>query len=68
VDRGADYSWSKAAEYERRAQEATDDSARGFLCLMRDNWVTAARDFESERAREDTPGGSQSRVARRPTT
>jgi hypothetical protein len=42
--------WSKAAEYERRAQEAADGSVRGFLCLMRDNWVTAAKDFESERA------------------
>jgi hypothetical protein len=56
VERGADYSWSKAAEYERRAQEATDGSVRGFLCLMRDNWVTAAKDFESERAARTRPG------------
>ena len=56
MERGADYSWSKAAEFERRAQEATDDSVRGFLCLMRDNWVTAAKDFESERAARTRPG------------
>ena len=56
MERGADYSWSKAAEYERRAQEAADGSVRGFLCLMRDNWVTAAKDFESERAARTRPG------------
>ena len=57
MERGADYSWSKAAEFERRAQEATDDdSVRGFLCLMRDNWMTAAKDFESERAASTHPG------------
>jgi hypothetical protein len=41
---------------ERRAQEATDGNVRGFLCLMRDNWVTAAKDFESERAARTRPG------------
>ena len=41
-----DYCRSKAAEYERRAKEATDKGIHTFLCRMRDNWVAAAKDFE----------------------
>jgi hypothetical protein len=67
MDRGADYCWTKAAEFRQRAEETTDDSVRMFLCLMRDNWMIAAKDFESG-ARGNTPGKSQSRVARRSTT
>jgi hypothetical protein len=48
VEIGPDYCWSKAAEYDRRVQEATDECMRDLLCLMRDNWVIAAKDFESE--------------------
>jgi hypothetical protein len=48
VEIGPDYCWSKAAEYDQRVQEATDECMRDLLCLMRDNWVIAAKDFESE--------------------
>jgi hypothetical protein len=41
-----DYCRSKAAEYERRAQEATDERIRTFLYRTRDNWVEVAKDFE----------------------
>jgi hypothetical protein len=44
-----DYCRRKAAEYERRAQEATDKDIRTFLCRTRDNWVEAAKDFERVR-------------------
>jgi hypothetical protein len=46
VNRGADYCWSKAAEYARRLQETSDEEERNFLCLMRDNWIIAANDFQ----------------------
>jgi hypothetical protein len=46
VNRGADYCWSKAAEYARRVQETSDEKERNFLCLMRDNWIIAANDFQ----------------------
>ena len=46
VNRGADYCWSKAAEYARRVQETSDEQERNFLCLMRDNWIIAANDFQ----------------------
>ena len=67
MERGADYSWSKAAEYERRAQEATDGSVRGFLCLMRDNWVTAAKALRASGRRGRVREKSKSRSARPPT-
>jgi hypothetical protein len=46
MERETDYCRRKAAEYERRAQEAADKDIRTFLCRMRDNWVEAAKDFE----------------------
>ena len=49
MHRGADYCRSKAVEYERRAQEATDEGIRRFFYLMRDNWMIAAEGLEIER-------------------
>jgi hypothetical protein len=46
MERQTDYCRTKAAEYERRAQETTDERIRTFLCRARDNWVEAAKDFE----------------------
>jgi hypothetical protein len=37
-----DFCWSKAAEFTRRAEEATDQEVREFLYRIRDNWVRAA--------------------------
>jgi len=45
VDRGADYCWSKAADYARLALATSDEDERSFFCLMRDNWIIAANDF-----------------------
>jgi hypothetical protein len=52
----ADYCRSKAAEYERRAQEATDESTRRILYWMRDNWMIAAEGLEIKRGK-DKPSG-----------
>jgi hypothetical protein len=49
VDRGADYCWNKAAEFKRRAEEATDECIRVFLSFMSENWTIAAADFENAR-------------------
>jgi hypothetical protein len=46
MERETDYCRRKAAEYERRAQEAADKDIRTFLRRMRDNWVEAAKDFD----------------------
>jgi hypothetical protein len=51
MHRGADYCRSKAVEYERRAQEATDEIIRRFLYWMRDNWMIAAEVLRSRGAR-----------------
>ena len=42
----ANFCRSKVAEYTRRAEETSDKQVRKFLYLMRDNWVSAARDHE----------------------
>jgi hypothetical protein len=52
MHRGADYCRSKAVEYERRAQEATDETIRRFFCLMRDNWMIAAEGLEIKRGND----------------
>jgi len=52
MHRGTDYCRSKAAEYERRAQEATDESTRRFLYSMRDNWMIAAKGLEIKRGND----------------
>lgn len=63
MDRTTSYCRSKAAEYERRALEATDERIRTFLYRMRDNWEIAIKDFERiERTRRGPPevGGARS--------
>jgi hypothetical protein len=54
MNRGADYCRSKALEYERRAEEATDEAIRRFFLLMRDNWKLAAKGLEIERGKDKT--------------
>jgi hypothetical protein len=46
MDRGADYCWSKAAEFKQWAEEATDECTRAFLSMMSENWTIAASGFE----------------------
>jgi hypothetical protein len=47
VHRTADHYRKKAAEYEREAEEATDESMRAFFSMMRDQWLIVAEAFES---------------------
>jgi len=54
VDRTADHSRKKAAEYERQAESATDETMRAYLCMMRDQWLIVAKAFESTDKNEST--------------
>ena len=44
----------KAAEYERQAESATDETMRAYLCMMRDQWLIVAEAFESTDKNEST--------------
>ena len=52
--RTADHSRKKAAEYERQAESATDETMRAYLCMMRDQWRIVAEAFESTDKNEST--------------
>jgi hypothetical protein len=54
VARTADHSRKKAAEYERQAESATDETMRAYLCMMRDQWRIVAEAFESTDKNEST--------------
>jgi hypothetical protein len=54
VDRTADNYRKKAAEYERKAESAIDETTRAYLCMMRDQWLIVAEAFESTDKNEST--------------
>jgi hypothetical protein len=54
LDRNADYCRRKAAECEREAGSATDETMRAYLCMMRDQWLIVAEAFESTDKNEST--------------
>jgi hypothetical protein len=63
VDRTAGHYRKKAAEYARKAESATDETMRVYLCMMRDQWLIVAEAFEStdkksarSAARKSRPG------------
>ena len=56
MDRTADHSRKKAAEYERQAESAIDETLRAYLCMMRDQWLIVAKAFEPTDKNESTTG------------
>ena len=53
MDNKAEYCWTKAVEYTRRAEDASDEEVREFFYRLRDSWIKAANRAE---ASEDMTG------------